>query len=112
MTRTRTLDTISTARRSCARLPKDSLDALLDSIEVPEGFTGLIDPDTGNPLNVSTRRAGADQSGAEGLLPDEGYDPIPTWLSTSPIPSKKCVRFLAPPFPPTNLRSARRCVLS
>lgn len=31
---------------------KDALDALLDSIEVPKGWTGLTDIHTGNPLNL------------------------------------------------------------
>lgn len=30
----------------------DALDALLDSIEVPKGWTGLTDIHTGNPLNL------------------------------------------------------------
>ncbi|KAJ2892498.1 hypothetical protein MKZ38_009701 [Zalerion maritima] len=31
----------------------EALDALLDSIEVPKGWTGLTDPETGKPLNLS-----------------------------------------------------------
>ncbi|OTA02175.1 eukaryotic ribosome biogenesis protein [Trichoderma parareesei] len=31
----------------------EALDALLDSIELPEGWTGLTDPETGKPLNLS-----------------------------------------------------------
>jgi len=30
----------------------DALQSLLDSIEVPEGWTGLTDPNTGKPLNL------------------------------------------------------------
>ncbi|KAG6050193.1 Ribosome biogenesis protein erb1 [Claviceps sp. LM77 group G4] len=31
----------------------EALDALLDSIELPKGWTGLTDPETGKPLNLS-----------------------------------------------------------
>ncbi|KAG6025431.1 Ribosome biogenesis protein erb1 [Claviceps citrina] len=31
----------------------EALDALLDSIELPKGWTGLMDPETGKPLNLS-----------------------------------------------------------
>jgi ribosome biogenesis protein ERB1 len=31
----------------------DALQSLLDSIEVPKGWTGLTDVDTGNPLNLT-----------------------------------------------------------
>lgn len=30
----------------------DALQSLLDSIEVPKGWTGLTDINTGNPLNL------------------------------------------------------------
>jgi ribosome biogenesis protein ERB1 len=31
----------------------EALDALLDSIDIPKGWTGLTDPTTGKPLNLS-----------------------------------------------------------
>ncbi len=31
----------------------DALQSLLDSIEVPKGWTGLTDVNTGNPLNLT-----------------------------------------------------------
>lgn len=55
----------------------EALDALLDSIEVPRGWTGLTDPATGKPLNLSQdeleilRRIQANE------MPEEGYDPYP-----------------------------------
>jgi ribosome biogenesis protein ERB1 len=55
----------------------EALDALLDSIDVPKGWTGLTDPATGKPLNLSQdeleilRRIQANE------VPEEGYDPYP-----------------------------------
>ena len=56
---------------------KESLDALLESIEIPEGFTGLTDPNTGNPLNLSRDELELISRVQRGLIPDEGYDPYP-----------------------------------
>ncbi|KAH0558585.1 Ribosome biogenesis protein erb1, partial [Trichoglossum hirsutum] len=55
----------------------EALDALLDSIEVPKGWTGLTDPDTGKPLGLNReeieilRRIQMDE------VPEDGYDPYP-----------------------------------
>jgi ribosome biogenesis protein ERB1 len=55
----------------------EALDALLDSIEVPKGWTGLTDPNTGKPLELSRdeleilRRIQMDE------VPEDGYDPYP-----------------------------------
>lgn len=55
----------------------EALDALLDSIDIPKGWTGLTDPATGKPLNLSQdeleilRRIQANE------VPEEGYDPYP-----------------------------------
>ena len=58
----------------------EALDALLDSIEVPKGWTGLTDPATGKPLELSweelevLRRIQMDE------VPDAGYDPYPATI--------------------------------
>ncbi len=56
---------------------KESLDALLDSIEVPEGFTGLTDADSGHPLKLSRDELELISRVQRGLIPEEGYDPYP-----------------------------------
>lgn len=58
----------------------EALDALLDSIELPEGWTNLTDPATGKPLKLSReelallRRVHADQMHDAG---EGDYDPYP-----------------------------------
>ena len=58
----------------------DALDALLDSIEVPAGWTGLTDPATGRPLELSRdelellRRLQTNEA-------PEGFDPYPVRVS-------------------------------
>ncbi|KAH0536411.1 Ribosome biogenesis protein erb1 [Glutinoglossum americanum] len=58
----------------------EALDALLDSIEVPKGWTGLTDPNTGKPLELSRdemeilRRIQMDE------IPEDGYDPYPATI--------------------------------
>ncbi|KAI9883839.1 MAG: Ribosome biogenesis protein erb1 [Watsoniomyces obsoletus] len=53
----------------------EALDALLDTVEIPKGWTGLTDPATGKPLQLSQeelevlRKIGMDE------VPEEGYDP-------------------------------------
>ena len=44
----------------------ESLDALLDSIQVPKGWTGLTDPATGKPLELSQQECVSSQS----IIPD------------------------------------------
>ncbi|KAI9839813.1 MAG: Ribosome biogenesis protein erb1 [Sarea resinae] len=57
----------------------EALDALLDSIEVPKGWTGLTDPNTGKPLELSQeelevlRRIQMNEVG-------ENYDPYPATI--------------------------------
>jgi ribosome biogenesis protein ERB1 len=55
----------------------EALDALLDSIEVPKGWTGLTDPATGKPLNLSQEELEILRRIQTNELPEEGYDPYP-----------------------------------
>lgn len=57
----------------------DALDALLDSIEVPKGWTGLTDPTTGKPLNLSRDELELIKKIQRNELQD-GYDPYPVRL--------------------------------
>lgn len=54
-----------------------ALDALLDSIEVPKGWTGLTDPATGKPLNLSQDELELLRRVQMNEVPEEGYDPYP-----------------------------------
>lgn len=53
------------------------LDALLDSIDVPKGWTGLKDPATGKPLNLSQDELEILRRIQTNEMPEEGYDPYP-----------------------------------
>ncbi|KAI0023001.1 ribosome biogenesis protein erb1 [Xylariomycetidae sp. FL0641] len=55
----------------------EALDALLDSIEVPEGWTGLTDPATGKPLNLSREELELLKKVQMNQIPEEGYDAYP-----------------------------------
>lgn len=55
----------------------EALDNLLDSIEVPKGWTGLTDPQTGKPLNLSQDELELLRKVQMGEIPEEGYDPYP-----------------------------------
>ncbi|KOS22545.1 Ribosome biogenesis protein erb1 [Escovopsis weberi] len=55
----------------------DALDALLDSIELPKGWTGLTDPDTGKPLNLSRDELELLKKLQLNEVPQDGYDPYP-----------------------------------
>ena len=55
----------------------EALDALLDSIEVPKGWTGLTDPATGKPLNLSQDELEILRRIQTNELPEDGYDPYP-----------------------------------
>lgn len=64
----------------------DALDALLDSIEIPKGFTGLTDPQTGKPLNLSQDELELLRRLQMKEVPTDNYDPYPVrcnLLSTS-----------------------------
>ncbi|ROW18145.1 hypothetical protein VPNG_00284 [Cytospora leucostoma] len=80
----------------------EALDALLDSIEVPKGWTGLTDPATGKPLNLSRDELELIKSIQMNELPD-GYNPYPDtveWftsheeimpLSAAPEPKRRFI---------------------
>lgn len=55
----------------------DALDALLDSIELPKGWTGLTDPETGKPLNLTQDQLELLSRLQRGVVPEEDYDPYP-----------------------------------
>lgn len=52
----------------------DALDALLDSIEIPKGWTGLTDPSTGKPLNLSQDELELLKKVQMNEIPGDGYD--------------------------------------
>ncbi|KAI1335675.1 ribosome biogenesis protein erb1 [Xylariaceae sp. FL0016] len=78
-----------------------ALDALLDSIELPKGWTGLTDPQTGKPLNLSQDELELLKRVQMNEVPEEGYDPYPDtveWftsfeekfpLSSAPEPKRR-----------------------
>jgi ribosome biogenesis protein ERB1 len=53
----------------------EALDALLDSIEVPKGYTGLIDPSTGKPLELSKDELELLRKVQMNEILEDGYDP-------------------------------------
>jgi ribosome biogenesis protein ERB1 len=55
----------------------EALDALLDSIEIPKGWTGLTDPQTGKPLDLTQDQLELLSRLQRGLVPEENYDPYP-----------------------------------
>ncbi|KAM5381784.1 hypothetical protein ACJZ2D_003004 [Fusarium nematophilum] len=81
----------------------EALDALLDSIEVPKGWTGLTDPETGKPLNLSQDELELLKRLQMGEVPEEGYNPYPDMvpyftsieekmpLSAAPEPKRRFV---------------------
>lgn len=58
----------------------EALDALLDSIEVPKGWTGLTDPATGKPLELSQDELEVLKRIQMNEVPEEGYDPYPATI--------------------------------
>ena len=81
----------------------EALDALLDSIEVPKGWTGLTDPNTGKPLQLSKeelnllRKVQMNELASDGIDP---YEPTVEWftsqieqmpLSAAPEPKRRFV---------------------
>jgi len=81
----------------------EALDALLDSIEVPQGWTGLTDPSTGKPLELAQEELQLLRQVQMNEIPADGYDPYePTveWftsktetmpLSAAPEPKRRFV---------------------
>ncbi|MCJ1308060.1 Ribosome biogenesis protein erb1 [Agyrium rufum] len=55
----------------------EALDALLDSIDVPKGWTGLTDPATGKPLELSQTELEVLKKLHMNEIPEEGFDPYP-----------------------------------
>ncbi|PGH15825.1 ribosome biogenesis protein ERB1 [Helicocarpus griseus UAMH5409] len=80
-----------------------ALDALLDSIELPKGYTGLTDPSTGKPLELSQDELELLRKVQMNEITEDGYDPYqPTieWftskqeimpLSAAPEPKRRFV---------------------
>lgn len=63
----------------------DALDALLDSIEVPKGWTGLTDPATGKPLNLSQDELELIKKIQMNEVPQDGFDPYPVRSTSSAV---------------------------
>ena len=55
----------------------EALDALLDSIEIPKGWTGLTDPATGKPLELSNEELNILKRIQMDEVAEEGYDLYP-----------------------------------
>ena len=55
----------------------EALDALLDSIDMPKGWTGLTDPATGKPLELSQEELDIIRKIQMNEVPEEGFDPYP-----------------------------------
>ncbi|KAF4549488.1 putative ribosome biogenesis protein ERB1 [Elsinoe fawcettii] len=63
----------------------EALDALLDSIDIPEGWTGLTDPATGKPLALNADELEILKRLTRNEAPGDGYDPYPDlveWFSS------------------------------
>lgn len=60
----------------------EALDALLDSIEVPKGWTGLTDPATGKPKNLTRDELELIKKLQMNEITTEGYDQYPVCLCT------------------------------
>ncbi|KAL8916228.1 MAG: hypothetical protein Q9208_008626 [Pyrenodesmia sp. 3 TL-2023] len=81
----------------------EALDALLDSIDIPKGWTGLTDPNTGKPLELSEQELDVLKRIQMNEVPEEGYDPYPATveyftsktetmpLSAAPEPKRRFV---------------------
>ncbi len=55
----------------------EALETLLDSIDVPEGWTGLTDPATGKPLQLKKDELDMLKRITRDEIPEEGYNPYP-----------------------------------
>ncbi|KAL8726853.1 MAG: hypothetical protein Q9181_005907 [Wetmoreana brouardii] len=81
----------------------EALDALLDSIDIPKGWTGLTDPNTGKPLELSEQELDVLRRIQTNEVAEEGYDPYPATveyftsktetmpLSAAPEPKRRFV---------------------
>ena len=82
----------------------DALDSMLESIEIPKGWTGLMDPATGKPLELSQDELQLLKQIQLDEIPGDGYNPYePTveWftskveqmpLSAAPEPKRRFVK--------------------
>lgn len=55
----------------------EALDSLLDSIDIPAGWTGLTDPNTGKPMQLSREELEVLKKLTRNEAPGDGYDPYP-----------------------------------
>ncbi|KAL8984559.1 MAG: hypothetical protein Q9205_001512 [Flavoplaca limonia] len=81
----------------------EALDALLDSIDIPKGWTGLTDPNTGKPLELSEQELNLLKRIQMNEVGEEGYEPYPATveyftgkielmpLSAAPEPKRRFV---------------------
>ncbi|KAF2084424.1 ribosome biogenesis protein erb1 [Saccharata proteae CBS 121410] len=81
----------------------EALDALLDSIDIPKGWTGLTDPATGKPLQLSREELEVLKKLTRNEVTADGYDPYPDMveyfsgkqeimpLSAAPEPKRRFV---------------------
>lgn len=69
----------------------EALDALLDSIEIPKGWTGLTDPETGKPLDLTQDQLELLKRLQMNEIPNEGYDPYPVCLPPYSHPSETSI---------------------
>lgn len=58
----------------------EALDQLLDSIDMPKGWTGLTDLATGRPLELSQEELEILKRIQMNEIPEEGYDPYPATI--------------------------------
>jgi ribosome biogenesis protein ERB1 len=58
----------------------EALDSLLESIDIPEGWTGLTDPSTGKPLQLSKDELEVLKKLTRNETPGDGYDPYPDMI--------------------------------
>lgn len=86
----------------------EALDALLDSIEIPKGWTGLTDPQTGKPLDLTQDQLELLSRLQRGVVPDVDYDPYP--VSDLCLTAANSAADLSRNWCPTLRVSRRRCL--
>ncbi|RPA75350.1 BOP1NT-domain-containing protein [Ascobolus immersus RN42] len=81
----------------------EALDALLEQIDLPKGWTGIIDKNTGKGLNLSREELDILKKITRNEIPEEGYDPYPDMveyftsktevmpLSSAPEPKRRFI---------------------
>lgn len=55
---------------------KSAIDAMLESIELPKGWTGLVDKNTGENLNLSKEEMDLIERVQKGMLPNDNINPF------------------------------------